>query len=92
MAGNPVINSVSPPKGSMCIPSWASKSRCSRAAAASPGRKVHRLRHQQRLRLAAAGRQPRAQVLVKDPLVQGVLVDDRHAVLGFGHQVAVVDL
>jgi hypothetical protein len=31
-------------------------------------------------------------LFVENPLVQGVLVDDRYALLGFGDEVAVVDL
>ncbi len=53
---------------------------------------IDRLGHQQVLRLQRAGVDPRADLLEQDPLVQGVLVDDRHAFVRFGHEVAIVDL
>ena len=56
------------------------------------GAQIDRLGDQKALRLDQSGLDPLAQLLVKDPLVQGVLVDDRDTLAGFGHQVAVVDL
>ena len=53
---------------------------------------IDRLRHQQVLRLQRPGVDPRADLLEEYPLVQGVLVDDRHAFFRFRHEVAIVDL
>ncbi len=83
IAGKPVISTVSPPKGSIRRPSWLSTPRCSRAMAASAGLKIDRFGHQQVLRLQRPGVDPRADLLEQYPLVQGVLVDDRHAFLRF---------
>ena len=48
--------------------------------------------NQKTLALQRPLRQAGEQILVHDPLVQGVLVDDDQSVLGFGHEVAVVKL
>ena len=83
---------MSPPKGSTSMPSWASVSLASRAAAASAGGSVHGLGHEQPLRFQLAGEDLLAELLVQNPLVQGVLVDDDHALVVLGDQVAVVNL
>ena len=87
-----VTSTVSPPNGSTSRPSLASTSRRSSTAAASGADEVDRLGHEQPLRLDAPLLQPGLQLLVQDPLVQGVLVDDDHPVVGLGDEVAVVDL
>ena len=53
---------------------------------------VHRLGHQQPLRLDTPLRHAAAQFLVEDPLVQRMLIDDHHAVARLGDQIAVVHL
>ena len=60
--------------------------------AASAGLKIDRLGHEQVLRLQRPGIDPRANLLVQNPLVQGMLIDNRHAFLRLGHQIAIVDL
>ena len=50
------------------------------------------MRDQQALAFQRAARNAGQQVFVHDPLVQGVLVDDDQAVVGFGDEIAVVKL
>ena len=47
---------------------------------------------QKALRFKGAAGEAGAQLLVHDPLVEGVLVDDDHSFGGFGDEVAVVEL
>ncbi len=56
------------------------------------GGQLDRLGDEQALGFDPAALDAALQLLVQDPLVQGVLVDDDHAVVGLGDQVAVVDL
>ena len=50
------------------------------------------LRNQHPLRFQRAAVQPGQQFLIHDPLVQRVLIDDDHAVIALGDQIAVVNL
>ena len=86
------MSTVSPPKGSIFTPNSASRSRLLQSRGRFGRAQIDRLGHQQALRFDRAGRHALPQVLVENALVQGVLVDDRHALVGFGHEVAVVDL
>ena len=85
-------SSVLPPNGSIFTPNSASRSRFSKRGGRLGRAEIDRLGHQQVLRFDRAGRHALPQLLVQDPLVQGVLVDDRHALVGLGDEVAVVDL
>ena len=87
-----MISTVSPPKGSIL----QAQPRQHVAVLQGDGRlgraQIDRLRHQQALRLQCSGVDPCADLLEEDPLVQGVLIDDRHPFVALGHEIAVMDL
>ena len=85
-------STVSPPNGSTSRPSWPSTSFCSRTAAASAAGRSTGSGTSSRCDSTSPCADPAPQLLVQDPLVQRVLVDDHHPVAGLGDQVAVVDL
>ena len=53
---------------------------------------VQRLGHQQGLRSPRPPPKPAGEVLVQDPLVQGVLVDHHHPFLALRHEIAIMNL
>ena len=66
------------------MPSWASVSCASERRGGFGRRQRHRLGHEQPLRFHLPGEHLLAELLVENPLVQGVLVDDDHALVVFG--------
>ena len=83
---------MSPPNGSTSMPSWASVSAARERRGGFGRTEIDRLGHQQPLRLHRAGQHLLANLLVENPLVQRVLVDDDHPLVALGDQVAIVDL
>ena len=85
-------STVSPPNGSTSTPSCASSSRCSSTAAASRGGRSTGSGTSSRCDSSGAGEHFVAELLVEDPFVKRMLVDDFEAAVGFGDEVAVVNL